>query len=125
MMPRPDLRLIAATALLLAIFATVLVTWRPIKPGPTPNPPVAVTLQEMAFVPGRILARQGLISLRLTNAGSLEHDFSSDDHRISPNVRPGETVEFTFEAGPGEYPVYCSLPGHREAGMAASLTVEP
>ena len=65
------------------------------------------------------------LSITLVNAGSLEHDFSIDALRISPNVRPGQTVRIVIDAPPGEYPVYCSLPGHREAGMAATLVVSP
>ena len=36
-----------------------------------------------------------------------------------------ETVDTTFTATPGTYTFYCSIPGHREAGMEGTLTVLP
>lgn len=127
-----DARIAAATAVAIAAFiaaATIIPGNRPVVDVPStpvsPAAPVTVTVQEMAFIPGRIEVPAGRITLQLTNAGSLEHDFSVDALHISPNVRPGETVEVTFDAKPGEYAVYCSLPGHKDAGMAATLAVEP
>lgn len=37
----------------------------------------------------------------------------------------GETKTLTFNSGAaGEYEFYCSIPGHREAGMVGKLIVE-
>jgi uncharacterized cupredoxin-like copper-binding protein len=34
-------------------------------------------------------------------------------------------VTFSFEAQPGTFTFYCSIPGHREAGMEGELKVLP
>ncbi|HYO30605.1 MAG TPA: plastocyanin/azurin family copper-binding protein, partial [Thermomicrobiales bacterium] len=63
------------------------------------------------------------ISLEFRNTGNLEHDWSVDALAFSPNVRPGQTAVAELLVPAGTYEVYCSLPGHREAGMVATLEV--
>lgn len=89
------------------------------------------------------------VRLTLENSGALEHDFSireigvgdvhategeADDHAMTEDVHeldlhvaapPGGgsgTLEFT-PTEPGEYEFYCTVPGHREAGMRGTLVV--
>jgi uncharacterized cupredoxin-like copper-binding protein len=40
-------------------------------------------------------------------------------------LEPGETRRFDVSLPAGTYVIYCSLPGHREAGMVASLRLNP
>lgn len=117
--------ILAALVIAGVVFAVLSAMWWQAQAIVDTPATVAITLREMAFSPGRIEVPAGAVSVRIINAGSLEHDFSVDALQISPNVRPGSTVEYSFVAAPGEYPVYCSLPGHREAGMAGTLVVVP
>jgi uncharacterized cupredoxin-like copper-binding protein len=39
-------------------------------------------------------------------------------------VSPGDTGSATINAPAGTYEYYCNVPGHREAGMVGTLTVQ-
>ncbi len=93
--------------------------------GP-PGEPVAVELVEMAYLPDEIVVPANTATrLLLRNAGSLQHDFSIDELRLSPDVRPGDERTVELIAPAGRYEVYCTFPGHRAAGMTAVLVAEP
>ena len=89
------------------------------------------TEHEAAEVENPIIhVKQGdLVKLTLTNGEFMQHDFVIDELGVhSPHIMPGpgNTVTLAFLATePGEYPYYCSIPGHREAGMEGILVVEP
>ena len=77
-----------------------------------------------------IHVKQGdLVKLTLTNNEFVQHDFVIDELGVhSPHIMPGPgtTVTFAFlVTEPGEFTYYCSIPGHREAGMEGILVVEP
>jgi uncharacterized cupredoxin-like copper-binding protein len=64
------------------------------------------------------------VKITVTNLGSIQHDFVSDDLGVAtPMLNPGETAEVTFNAPAGEYVYYCSVPGHRAAGMEGKITL--
>jgi len=113
--------LLAEAVLVLALAGWV---WAARGRQPEAATPVVVMMTEMRYEPTRIVVPGPDVTLELRNVGSLEHDFSIDGLRLSPNVRPGQTQVVTFEAEPGVYQVYCSIRGHRQAGMVAELVVE-
>ncbi len=91
-----------------------------------PAEPLMVELFEMAYLPEEIVVPADTPTrLLLRNSGSLQHDFSVDALRVSPDVRPGEERLLEFTAPAGRYEVYCTFPGHRAAGMTAVLIAEP
>ncbi len=52
-----------------------------------------------------------------------DQTMAEDDLHIA-HADAGETVTATFTVDePGTYQMYCSIPGHRSAGMEATLTV--
>jgi uncharacterized cupredoxin-like copper-binding protein len=79
-----------------------------------------------SFEPNMITMTAGeAYTLALMNAGVLEHDFTVDDPKLKiPTVPAGRTgkAELTVEK-PGSYEFYCSVPGHKSAGMTGTLTV--
>jgi uncharacterized cupredoxin-like copper-binding protein len=80
----------------------------------------------LAFAVTEVTAQAGTITLRSVNPQVVPHNISID----APDPVEGEVVtdggvsEITVELEPGTYEFYCSVPGHREAGMVGTLTVE-
>ena len=63
-------------------------------------------------------------TITLDNAGAVAHDLVIEGAK-SELVDPGATGELVVEGvAPGEYTMYCSVPGHREAGMEGTVTVK-
>jgi plastocyanin len=63
-----------------------------------------------------------------TNNSALDHDVvlvDSQNKKIGQTpVFQGGTKSFTAKLSPGTYTYYCSVPGHRQAGMQGTLTVK-
>ena len=53
------------------------------------------------------------------------HDFTIDELDAHVAADRGETATGGFSTDePGTYTYYCSVPGHRDAGMEGTLTVQ-
>ncbi len=78
---------------------------------------------EMAFDPDRIAVEAGQIPVTLRNQGTVVHDFRVEQQPFLVEAQPGETATDTITLEPGTYEFFCSLPGHREAGMEGILEV--
>jgi len=64
------------------------------------------------------------VFVNLPNEGAAPHNFSVDELGISVDQAPGEVKDTVINAPAGEYEYYCNVPGHKEAGMVGTLTVE-
>ncbi len=64
------------------------------------------------------------VTVTLPNVGVTLHNFSVDALDISVDLAPGETKTVTINAPAGTYEYYCNVPGHKEAGMVGTLTVQ-
>ncbi|MBI4340557.1 MAG: cupredoxin domain-containing protein [Chloroflexi bacterium] len=76
----------------------------------------------------RITVREGeLVRVNLANGEPMMHDFVIDGMAHSSHLeKAGDATMVVFLAGEaGEYTYYCSVPGHRQAGMEGVLVVEP
>lgn len=62
-------------------------------------------------------------TITISNDGSIDHDLVIDD-LTTDVIAPGATGELVLEGlSPGEYEYYCSIPGHRDAGMEGRILV--
>ena len=86
---------------------------------------IEVTASSFAFDPDEIAVTTGEdIAIVLTST-DIVHDLTIDELDAHVVVEPGETDTGGFRAGePGTYAFYCSVDGHRAAGMEGTLTVE-
>jgi len=60
------------------------------------------------------------------NDGKIEHDFVIKGNGVdekTPTIGAGESATLDVDLKPGTYDVYCSIPGHKQAGMDLKLTV--
>jgi len=82
----------------------------------------------LAYTTTSATAKAGTVTLKSMNPQSIEHDISieSSDGSINQKgnlVANGDVSEVTVDLKPGTYTFYCSVPGHKEAGMSGTLTV--
>ncbi len=87
---------------------------------------IEVSGKEFAFDPEALSAEADeAFSVKFTNAGTIEHDFTIEGHDADVVAAlPGKSASGTFTMAAGTYKYFCSIPGHKEAGMEGTLTVE-
>ena len=86
---------------------------------------IEVSATSFEFTPSDISVEAGEdVAIELTSEDTL-HDFTIDDLDAHVAADAGEAETGGFRADePGEYTYYCSVDGHREAGMEGTLVVE-
>jgi plastocyanin len=96
----------------------------PVVPGARE---IAIQAKSDRFNPSEIHVKIGeIVTISLT-ATDEPHDFTVDALRVQIAATAGQTVRGALQAPatPGRYPFYCSVPGHRQAGMTGTLVVDP
>ena len=86
--------------------------------------PVDVALTEFAIAPAAVVVTLGG-SLNVTNNGTMAHNVSILDTAIkTADLQPGESAPLDVSSlEPGEYEIFCTITGHKDSGMTATLTV--
>jgi len=93
--------------------------------GPAPLA-VTITAKDISYDTTAITAKVGqAVTVTLNNTGALDHSFVIDELGVKlENVKAGTTGTVTFTPQTaGTYTFYCSVPGHKQAGMVGTLTV--
>jgi len=96
--------------------------------APAPSPAareVRVVARDFSFSPSEVNVAAGeTVNLTLANEGGLPHDITISAFGFRLPAGPGATESAALTpARPGTYEFYCSVPGHREAGMSGTLIV--
>ena len=86
-------------------------------------------MDTLQFDPPTLSAKAGQpIQVTLDNSGQLVHDFSVTEGVSQPvksTAQPGQKAVSTFTIDkPGTYTYFCGQPGHEEAGMKGTLTIQ-
>jgi plastocyanin len=83
---------------------------------------------ELAFTTKHATAKAGQVSIEFENPQELQHNVAVEN---SSGEKLGETelvekgnATTTINLKPGTYTFFCTVPGHRQAGMEGTLTVK-
>ncbi|MGZ4270376.1 MAG: plastocyanin/azurin family copper-binding protein [Solirubrobacteraceae bacterium] len=79
---------------------------------------------QLAFVTNLATAPPGKLTVKMANKSSTPHDIVIDGKGAGKQVTNGGISSFTASFTAGTYTYYCSVPGHRAAGMEGKLTVK-
>jgi uncharacterized cupredoxin-like copper-binding protein len=82
---------------------------------------------QLAFVPKSINTKSGMNTFVFNNSSAVDHSMviekpGGGDLAGTP-VFQGGTKKFQVNLQKGTYTFYCSVPGHRQAGMVGTITV--
>jgi plastocyanin len=79
---------------------------------------------QLAFVASKATGTPGPVTIEMPNKSGTQHDIVIDGLGKGPVVSSGvSSFKATLQAGK-TYTYYCSVPGHRQAGMQGTLTVK-
>jgi plastocyanin len=82
---------------------------------------------QLAYQFAAATAKPGKVQLESKNASGTPHDISIEGNGLDQHgkiVQNGGTSSISVTLKPGTYTFYCSVPGHRQAGMQGKLTVK-
>jgi uncharacterized cupredoxin-like copper-binding protein len=84
---------------------------------------------QLAYQVSSATAPVGALEIDSQNDATIPHDIALQEGTDGPELGKGETVQgggvsrLSVDLRAGRYTFYCTLPGHREAGMEGTLTV--
>jgi plastocyanin len=104
-------------------------------PAPPSSPAAASTTTlklaanpagQLAYDTKQLSAKAGKVTIEMTNMSPVEHDVAVAQGTTVVGQTPvftGGSKAVTLTLKPGTYTFYCTVPGHRQAGMEGTLTV--
>ena len=89
---------------------------------------VAVSETEFKITAPAQKVAPGKVTFAVKNAGKIGHDLVVSGPGVTGTAKtallsPGQSAKLAVTLGAGSYTLYCSVPGHRAAGMVAKLSV--
>jgi plastocyanin len=95
--------------------------------GPGGTIKLAADPTQLAYDKKSVSSKPGPVVIDFDNPAPIEHDVAveTNGEEIAKTelIASGKT-SVTAELGPGKYVFYCTVPGHREAGMEGTLSVK-
>ncbi len=87
---------------------------------------VTVEMADILFVQTELsIPANTDVTFHFVNNGAAVHNFLIDEPQVySGDLQPGGMSDVTVNLPAGTYEYYCSVPGHRQAGMVGTLTVQ-
>ena len=79
---------------------------------------------QLAFVTNAATGAPGQITIKMANKSGTPHDIVIDGKGKGEVVQNGGVSQFKADFTAGSYTFYCSVPGHRQAGMQGKLTIK-
>ena len=136
--------------ILAVVFTLLLAACGQSQPAASTPPALAVAAKEFAFAPAALTVKAGQpVTINLQNQGAVEHDWSVREIEITGEAKSSgdahsghmmgvmrnqpklhlvaaiggkSTLTFT-PSTPGTYEFYCTVAGHKDAGMVGTLMV--
>jgi len=88
---------------------------------------VQVSEKEFSIALPSTTLKPGSYTFQLSNAGHLPHDLTIDGPQVrkahTPLIGPGKNATLKVTLAAGTYDFYCSVPGHKQAGMDVKVKV--
>ena len=84
---------------------------------------------QLRFTMPKLTAKPGKVTLQMANPSSagMDHGIAVEGNGVDkdgPTVAAGKTSSVTVTLKKGTYTYYCPVPGHKQAGMVGTLTVQ-
>jgi plastocyanin len=96
--------------------------------GPGGTVQLAADPTDLAYDSTSLTSKPGKVTIDFTNPSALEHDVAiegdSGEEITGSELIAESKTSVSTELAPGTYTFYCTVPGHREAGMEGTLTVK-
>ena len=86
---------------------------------------IATDPTQLAYIPTTLTAPAGKVTIIMKNASAIPHSVAiqAPGDVAGAVVNQGQTSTTTATLKAGTYQYYCTVPGHRQAGMVGTLTV--
>ncbi|HUP15335.1 MAG TPA: plastocyanin/azurin family copper-binding protein [Acidimicrobiia bacterium] len=85
---------------------------------------IALVSENLAFSETELKVNEGSVVVTMENRDLFWHTFTVDELGVDLRVPVGAELGASFDAAPGQYQFVCAIPGHVDAGMVGTLTVE-
>jgi plastocyanin len=95
--------------------------------GPGGTVKLSADPTQIAYTTSSLSSKAGTVTIDFTNPAPLQHDVAiaqgSKQIAVSKLITQSST-SVSADLAPGKYVFYCTVPGHRQAGMQGTLTVK-